>query len=89
MGVASTVGSVSGPSASATVCTAGSAGEAYAWSDVATTSRSRCPASTRRTIPGSVTVTGVAASTELGRPVRRTGATRPDGSVAAPCGSTS
>src|SRR3712207_4090205 len=38
---------------------------------------------------GRVTVTGCACSIDAGRPVRRTGATRPALSVAAPAGSTS
>ena len=52
-------------------------GVRYAWSEVATTIRRRCPASIRRTIAGSVTVTGCAAAMSAGRPVSRTGATRP------------
>src|SRR5512142_872588 len=83
IGVASTVGSVTGPE-TATWYTVGCAGVAYAWSDVATVTRSRCPVSNRYTIPGRVTVTGLACARSVGRLVSRTGATRPSGSVDTP-----
>jgi len=56
---------------------------------VATVTRSRCPDSNRCTIAGSRTATGRASAIEAGRPVRRTGATRPSGSVGPLCGSRS
>jgi hypothetical protein len=68
---------------------AGSGGVAYAWSEVATVTRTVWPASTRRAIAGSVTVTGGARSIAAGSPERRTGATNPPARVARPSGSTS
>src|SRR4051812_20340204 len=67
----------------------GWAGVRNAWSEVATTIRTRWPASICRTIAGSVTVTGRAAVIDGESRVRRTGATRPALSVVAPAGSTS
>src|SRR5207248_831724 len=89
IGVLSTVGRVTGEPASATVYTAGAPGVAYAWSDVETVTRNRCPAWNSCTIAGSVTVAGRASAMDSGSPVRWTGATRPFGSEAPFCGSTS
>src|SRR5262249_32120488 len=72
-----------------TVYTTGSVGVAYAWSDVDTVMRIRCPCWNSYTMAGRVTVTGRASAIDGGSPVRRTGATSPFGSVAPRCGSRS
>ena len=64
-------------------------GVANAWSEVAIVIRSRCPASNRCTIAGSVTVTGCASAMFAGRPVSRTGAISPIGRRRPPSWSTS
>src|SRR5690606_3369515 len=87
-GVPATAGRTTGPSA-ATRWTARAVPVAYAWSEVATTSRTVWPASIRRVTAGSRTVTGAARDRSAGSPDSRTGATRPAGRVATPSGSTS